>query len=232
MKTQVAEIAATILDEIDRLNMSAEDSEMLTKDERRRRLLSSLNTSGKYYNFRENMRKCIIKVVKENFAQRGGEESTEKESAMFLTELYAHLMDHVHAALNTEFEAALDDSAAHRKLGYDAVGRESPLSQRLLSARKVNSTTTGSATNSREQDTVAFGLKRLLDLAFEAEVNGNLERAGKCLKDRVALSESEVKKAGGSSNVSFDASAPWCDLARFHGRRGEIEKGIECASEG
>ena len=231
MKTQVAEIASTILDEIDRLNMSAENSELLSKDERRRRLLSSLNTSGKYYNFRENMRKCIVKVVKENFAQRGGEEGSANDSALFLTELYAHLMEHVHAALNTEFEAALGDSAAHRKVGYNAVGRESPLAQQLMSSRKANATASASAAGGAAK-TVEFGLERLLGLAFEAEVNGNVAHAGKCHKDRVALSESEVKKAGGSANVSFDATAPWCDLACFHGRNNEVEKAIECASEG
>lgn len=114
------------------------------------------------------------------------------------------------------------------KRTYDASHSGSALAQRIQTSRLANQS---NMTASDASTNIGFGLKRLLILGFEAEINKDFERAEKFHKDRVALFESEYNEGGQKSNDLANVSLPWSDLASFHARRRELKSAIECASE-
>ncbi|KAK3728400.1 hypothetical protein QZH41_017640 [Actinostola sp. cb2023] len=75
-------------------------------DHRRRKFLYELNTSGKYFAFKEQMKLSVIKLVREKYLKTSA--FTDKEELhAFLSELYIFLVDQMHQALS-KFIAADD----------------------------------------------------------------------------------------------------------------------------
>lgn len=58
-----------------------------------------LNTSGKYFAFKEQLKYAVIKVVREKFL-RTSPFHDEAELQAFLSSLYIYLTDEMHVALN------------------------------------------------------------------------------------------------------------------------------------
>ncbi|XP_015774260.1 PREDICTED: cilia- and flagella-associated protein 70-like [Acropora digitifera] len=75
-------------------------------DQRRQKFLYELNTSGKYFAFKEQLKNSVIKIVREKYLNTTAFVDKEKLQA-FLSELYVFLIDQMHAALvNQNFELA------------------------------------------------------------------------------------------------------------------------------
>lgn len=68
-------------------------------DQRRQKFLYELNTSGKYFAFKEQLKNSVIKIVREKYLNTTAFVDQEKLQA-FLSELYVFLIDQMHAALN------------------------------------------------------------------------------------------------------------------------------------
>ncbi|NWV61602.1 CFA70 protein, partial [Malurus elegans] len=68
-------------------------------EEQKRQLNYELNTSGKYFAFKEQLKYSVVKIVREKYLKTTAFE-TKEELQTFLCELYVYLMDHMHIALN------------------------------------------------------------------------------------------------------------------------------------
>ncbi|XP_077996402.1 cilia- and flagella-associated protein 70-like isoform X2 [Glandiceps talaboti] len=69
-----------------------------SSDERRRKLLYELNTSGKYFAFKEQLKHSVVKIVREKYLKTTT--FTDKEELhTFLSQLYVFLIDQMHAGL-------------------------------------------------------------------------------------------------------------------------------------
>ncbi|NWR66948.1 CFA70 protein, partial [Bucorvus abyssinicus] len=70
-----------------------------TLEEQKRQLNFELNSSGKYFAFKEQLKYAVVKIVREKYLKRTAFENQEQLQA-FLSELYVYLVDQMHVALN------------------------------------------------------------------------------------------------------------------------------------
>ncbi|NXU96312.1 CFA70 protein, partial [Cettia cetti] len=100
---RVTDVAVAILREYRELfgkqlpDQGALDHETLEKQ--KRQLEYELNTSGKYFAFKEQLKYSVVKIVREKYLKTTAFETKEQLQA-FLSELYVYLVDHMHIALN------------------------------------------------------------------------------------------------------------------------------------
>ncbi|NXO41741.1 CFA70 protein, partial [Locustella ochotensis] len=100
---RVTSVAVAILREYHELfgkelpDQGAIDHETL--EEQKRQLDYELNTSGKYFAFKEQLKYSVVKIVREKYLKTTAFE-TKEELQAFLSELYVYLVDHMHIALN------------------------------------------------------------------------------------------------------------------------------------
>ncbi|XP_004680831.1 PREDICTED: cilia- and flagella-associated protein 70 [Condylura cristata] len=102
--TQIKNISRAILDEYHRMfgkqvaNQGREmDNETL--EEQKCQLNYELNSSGKYFAFKEQLKHAVVKIVREKYLRTTSFESQE-ELQTFISELYVFLVDQMHVALN------------------------------------------------------------------------------------------------------------------------------------
>uniref|UniRef100_A0A8V0YYQ7 Cilia and flagella associated protein 70 n=1 Tax=Gallus gallus TaxID=9031 RepID=A0A8V0YYQ7_CHICK len=99
----VASIAVAILSEYHELfgkqlpDQGATDHQTL--EEQRHQLNFELNSSGKYFAFKEQLKYAVVKIVREKYLKTTAFETQEQFQA-FLSELYVYLVDQMHIALN------------------------------------------------------------------------------------------------------------------------------------
>jgi len=67
-----------------------------------------LSTSGKYHNFKEILKKSVVRIVRENFKKDGTE--SKEEMGNFYNDLYVYLHEQGMDALNTAFDEASRDA--------------------------------------------------------------------------------------------------------------------------
>ncbi|KAF1489218.1 Cilia- and flagella-associated protein 70, partial [Megadyptes antipodes antipodes] len=70
-----------------------------TLEEQKRQLNFELNSSGKYFAFKEQLKYAVVKIVREKYLKTTAFETQEQFQA-FLSELYVYLVDQMHVALN------------------------------------------------------------------------------------------------------------------------------------
>ncbi|KAI0237880.1 Cilia- and flagella-associated protein 70 [Lamellibrachia satsuma] len=80
--TQVSQVAQLILDEY-----------------RRQLLMYHLNSSGKYFAFKEQLKYAVVKIVREKYLKTVKFQDSDELKA-FLSELYVYLLDQMHVGLN------------------------------------------------------------------------------------------------------------------------------------
>lgn len=104
---EVSSVATSVLEEFRVMfgeHMASDD--LLHSPEgaaaRRKQLLYELNTSGKYYQFKEQLKHAVVKVVREKFLRRAPI-TDEEELHSFLSQLYVYLTDEMHCSLSKTF---------------------------------------------------------------------------------------------------------------------------------
>ncbi|NXL63259.1 CFA70 protein, partial [Chordeiles acutipennis] len=70
-----------------------------TLEEQKRQLNFELNSSGKYFAFKEQLKCAVVKIVREKYLKTTAFE-TQEHFQEFLSELYVYLVDQMHIALN------------------------------------------------------------------------------------------------------------------------------------
>ncbi|CAF0849700.1 unnamed protein product [Brachionus calyciflorus] len=105
---QIKSILNNIIDDYRKLNLDENDSisETPSKSSResefeikRKKLLFELNSTGKYFAFKEQLKNSVIKVVREKFLRTSALNDPD-ELQQFLSELYVFLIDELHKSLN------------------------------------------------------------------------------------------------------------------------------------
>ncbi|XP_063171161.1 cilia- and flagella-associated protein 70 [Candoia aspera] len=100
---QITSIAASILDEYHDL-FGRQVAEGLvvdtqTLEDQKCQLNYELNTSGKYFAFKEQLKHAVVKIVREKYLKTTAFDTLDQLQA-FLNELYVYLVDQMHVALN------------------------------------------------------------------------------------------------------------------------------------
>ncbi|XP_054017232.1 cilia- and flagella-associated protein 70 [Dryobates pubescens] len=70
-----------------------------TLEDQKHQLCFKLNTSGKYFAFKEQLKYAVVNIVREKYLKTTAFESQEQLQA-FLSELYVYLVEQMHIALN------------------------------------------------------------------------------------------------------------------------------------
>ncbi|KAL8175040.1 UNVERIFIED_CONTAM: hypothetical protein K2H54_010272, partial [Gekko kuhli] len=101
--SQVISIAETILEEYHEL-FGRQLAEGVTVDtenleDQKCQLNYDLNSSGKYFAFKEQLKHAVVKIVREKYLKTTAFENLDQLQA-FLSELYVYLVDQMHVALN------------------------------------------------------------------------------------------------------------------------------------
>ncbi|XP_006887628.1 PREDICTED: tetratricopeptide repeat protein 18-like [Elephantulus edwardii] len=101
---QIKNISRAILDEYHRMfgkEVARLDNEIdsETLEEQKCQLNYELNSSGKYFAFKERLKHAVVKIVREKYLKTSPFESQE-ELQTFISELYVFLVDQMHVALN------------------------------------------------------------------------------------------------------------------------------------
>ncbi|NXX98878.1 CFA70 protein, partial [Centropus bengalensis] len=100
---RIASIATVVLNEYHELfgkrlpHQGAIDHQTL--EEQKHQLNFKLNSSGKYFAFKERLKFAVVEIVREKYLKTTAFESQEQFQA-FLSELYVYLVDQMHVALN------------------------------------------------------------------------------------------------------------------------------------
>ncbi|XP_041353572.1 cilia- and flagella-associated protein 70-like isoform X3 [Gigantopelta aegis] len=107
---QVATVANLILDEFRELfSDEIKEGENETAgllESRRHKLIYQLNSSGKYFAFKEQLKHSVVKIVREKYLKTTTFEDRQ-EFQTFLSELYVYLIDQMHVSLGSVL--ALED---------------------------------------------------------------------------------------------------------------------------
>uniref|UniRef100_A0A8C3QR84 Cilia and flagella associated protein 70 n=1 Tax=Cyanoderma ruficeps TaxID=181631 RepID=A0A8C3QR84_9PASS len=85
-----------------------------TLEEQKCQLDYELNTSGKYFAFKEQLKYSVVKIVREKYLKTTAFE-TQEQLQSFLSELYVYLVDNMHIALNKEDVSPAPPSCTTRK---------------------------------------------------------------------------------------------------------------------
>ncbi|XP_044836703.1 cilia- and flagella-associated protein 70 isoform X2 [Mauremys mutica] len=100
---QITSIAGAILDEYHELfGKQMVDGGVIdhhTLEEQKCQLNYELNSSGKYFAFKEQLKHAVVKIVREKYLRTTAFNNLEQLQA-FLSELYVYLVDQMHVALN------------------------------------------------------------------------------------------------------------------------------------
>ncbi|XP_066280246.1 cilia- and flagella-associated protein 70-like isoform X5 [Branchiostoma lanceolatum] len=188
--TQVAGVANLLLDEFRELfgeefipGQETPDPRKL--EERRKKLIYELNTSGKYFAFKEQLKHAVVKIVREKYLKTTAFASKEELQA-FLSELYVYLVDQMHVGLSKvvslEDQAPvpepLTDSAQLKHFAREAeVNENFQLAERYYQERL--------ARNRSDPD-------HWFDYGCFCLLTGNHAKAEECFKETVSIDQQHL----------------------------------------
>ena len=153
-------------------------------DARRQTAIFELNKSGRYYDFKERLKKSTLRIVRERFYKEGLD-ATSEDGKRVMSKLYIELQDLINLRLNAAFSAPKKPSptakdsemakylAAELRLAQEAqVSLDFPLASSHLNTRIVAS----------PADPVLW-----FDYGALCVRNGQAEKAEECLREALML---------------------------------------------
>ncbi|XP_043568013.1 cilia- and flagella-associated protein 70 isoform X1 [Chiloscyllium plagiosum] len=101
---QIISVAKIIMDEYlemfgQKLTEGKLSQEYQDQEERKHKLIFELNTSGKYFAFKEQLKHAVVKIVREKYLRTVAFENREQLQT-FLNKLYIYLVDQMHCCLH------------------------------------------------------------------------------------------------------------------------------------
>ncbi|XP_064394779.1 cilia- and flagella-associated protein 70-like isoform X2 [Halichondria panicea] len=179
------EIASVLLTEFRELFGEEVASGAMSEDqgavnERRKKLLFHLNSSGKYHAFKEQLKVSVVKLVREKYMAQAKTQDRD-QLQKFLSELYVFLTDQMHAGLNKVLN--LEDAAPPPP---------SQLNSELLKVFAVEAEQCGDydLAGHYYKERVTRGdhvAEPWYDYAVFCLLDSDMDRAEQCLKEAVAL---------------------------------------------
>lgn len=130
---EVADVIRVVTDEyLQSVGAEWEGGEAATSEERRRRVLYALNSDGRYYEFKERLKRAVVHVVRERFRKRpvpADANNTEqglsaKHTDALVGELYTFLVTESNVALNDAVAAAREAKPLPRSQPGAGAGAE------------------------------------------------------------------------------------------------------------
>ena len=190
-QTQVSNVAWCVLEEFRSMfgeqmaNYELPHSAEAAAD-RRRQLLYELNTSGKYYQFKEQLKLSVVKLVREKFL-RTTPVTDKDELHSFLSQLYVYLTDEMHCTLSTTF--SLEDPRpvpppVTNTNFLKHFAREAEMNESYEKAAQYYQERLAQDKNSRDH---------WYDYGRFCLVVHNYEKAQECFKEAVALDQNHME---------------------------------------
>ncbi|RHY10524.1 hypothetical protein DYB36_010954, partial [Aphanomyces astaci] len=176
MHKELRKIVSMLIKEYDKLFLQPTDNDhddddectLLSKDDRRQKLIFHLNAEGLYFDFKEKLKKALVAVIREKFPTSTASGTTPLLGALsppqrhdqtaFFAQLYSYLMEEVHVVLNGVFHGVEVHEAED----------DSP-------------------------DAIRLQLATLKLQAWESEVNGQLKKASTAYTDRVHVAAKHAR---------------------------------------
>lgn len=238
-----AKVAAIARDLLSRHRQMTGSDSGSSSQEVRQNLLYELNSSGRYAGFKEQLKRCVVSLVREKFRRTASLADVEDRQT-FLNELYVYVVNEMHASLNAHF--AFDYSYAPEPITMTAeqqqrLAAEAEAAGQLDSASELHKE---ALTNSPTDATVWYtaGL-------FYLRV-GDTSQAEACLREAVALDQQhadallfsailayEDRRPGeantlleGATAAAGDQPVVWCIRGLQHTRAGDDVSAELCAA--
>ncbi|RHY52926.1 hypothetical protein DYB30_010044, partial [Aphanomyces astaci] len=176
MHKELRKIVSMLIKEYDKLFLQPTDNDhddddectLLSKHDRRQKLIFHLNAEGLYFDFKEKLKKALVAVIREKFPTSTASGTTPLLGALsppqrhdqtaFFAQLYSYLMEEVHVVLNGVFHGVEVHEAED----------DSP-------------------------DAIRLQLATLKLQAWESEVNGQLKKASTAYTDRVHVAAKHAR---------------------------------------
>lgn len=188
--TQLTTVANSLLEEFRQMygddlmkgNLPQSNDAM---DQRRQKFLYELNTSGKYFAFKEQLKNSVIKIVREKYLNTTAFVDKEKLQA-FLSELYVFLIDQMHAALNkflTAEETPEEPPPVTDSATLKHFAREAEVNQNFELAAKYYQERL--SRNKNEPD-------HWFDYGAFCLLIGDYGKAEECFKETIAIAQKHV----------------------------------------
>lgn len=118
--SQIASVTAQVLDQYQQLFGAAfvpngTPLDPALREQRKARLLGELNSSGKYFAFKEQMKYSVVRIVREKMMRTDAFKDPEELQA-FLSQLYVYLVDEMHVTLNKTLSVDSQDERHEPRL--------------------------------------------------------------------------------------------------------------------
>lgn len=153
---------------------------------RKRKFLYELNTSGKYFAFKEQLKNAVVKIVREKY-MRTNPFADKHELNAFLSDLYVFLIDQMHIGLNkflsVEDEPDVPPPVADSKT-LKHFAREAEVNQKFDLAIKYYQERLARNKNDPEH---------WLDYGTFCLLIGDMCKAEECFKETVAIDQRNMK---------------------------------------
>jgi len=194
-QAQIAALVETLVSEwaqvFPELDLS-QPSTNAQREERRKALLYKLNSEGKYWMYKERLKRCIVRIVKETMNRPGAEPLDSHAMQIFYNELYVTLTKQLHAALNQIFFPAVKPPTA-------------PSAPDSLEGKGVKETLKVLATEMeimfRFDKAAVYQQERVASCKYDATCwydyalflmrTGDMGKAEECTKEAIALQQGE-----------------------------------------
>ncbi|RQM20676.1 hypothetical protein B5M09_010355 [Aphanomyces astaci] len=243
MHKELRKIVSMLIKEYDKLFLQPTDNDrddddectLLSKDDRRQKLIFHLNAEGLYFDFKEKLKKALVAVIREKFPTSTASGTTPPLGALsppqrhdqtaFFAQLYSYLMEEVHVVLNgvfhgVEVHEAEDDSPDAIRLQLATLKLQAWESEVNGQLKKASTAYTDRVhvADKHAHDIPDLHAPVWFDFAlFYARIQ-DLDKAGECLRQCLAIDPTHLGaiQAYGAllcQNHEFDVA----DIARSHG---------------
>jgi tetratricopeptide (TPR) repeat protein len=118
LHSQIAGVATQLLGQFRAKKVEGDNDPAAT----RQALFYDLNTTGKFFAYKEQIKRAVVKVVREKFSKTDAI-SDPSERQAFLTELYSFLMEQMHTTLNKSFAFSTADLVAPVSIEVEDIRR-------------------------------------------------------------------------------------------------------------
>jgi len=184
---QIGDVANLVLNEYrQKFGVSEESAECNElSDERKRALIYDLNSSGKYFAFKEQLKQSVVKVVREKFFKTSAFQK-EEELHQFLSELYVFLIEQMHKGVSHVF--SLQNTAAPLPSPLDEssllhFAKEAELNQNYELAARYYQERLAMDQNSSSS---------WFDYGCFSLLVGNVSKAGECFRECLGLDQQHI----------------------------------------
>ncbi|KAH9106577.1 hypothetical protein LEN26_014525 [Aphanomyces euteiches] len=171
-----------------------DDDEMLTKEDRRQKLIFHLNAQGIYFDFKERLKKALVAVIRERFPALVATALTDKQAAKseFYAQLYSYLMEEVNVVLHAVFDGNSIDNSSQTEPNFAAIQAKLAQMRLLAWENEVNGQLSKATTVFLDRIALVDAVPELqahvwFDFALFSLRTQDFHKGGECLRQCIAI---------------------------------------------